>query len=220
MRATATVLRRPLDIGTPGRVRDVVIGAALDRRGSAPGLRSLLAASLSILVVVGGAAVFIGTRGLGVLPVASPAISSPAQTALAESARHRRSPPDAPTSTPSTAIPAPSPGTDLRPGDLAAMVTDGRLVIRTLPETGANSAIFKTRLYPGQRVLVLEGPVEADGYPWYRIRLGVIEGWVAAADHDGEPWLVPVANGSITFVREAADGSGDAIHTIDADGNR
>jgi Tol biopolymer transport system component len=97
------------------------------------------------------------------------------------------------------------------------MVSDGRLVIRTLPKTGADSAIYKTRIYPGQRVLILEGPVEASGYPWYRIRLGVIEGWVAAASVDGEPWLAPVFNGVIAFVRERSDGSGEAIYTTTPD---
>jgi len=98
------------------------------------------------------------------------------------------------------------------------MVTDGRLVIRTQPGMSADSAIFKTRIYPGQRVLTLEGPLEASGYPWFRVRLGVIEGWVAAASRDGEPWLAPVRNGAIAFVRDAADGSGEAIYTIGPDG--
>jgi Tol biopolymer transport system component len=223
MRATATVLRRPLDIGTPGRVRDVVIGSVLRRDRPIPGLRTLLAAGLSILVVLGGTAAFIGTRGLGILPAASPSASVPAQSAVAES-----SPPPSPASGPdATQVPPPSPTTSptpgqtagpLRPGEVAAMVTDGRLVIRTLPETGANSAIFKTRLYPGQRVVVLEGPVEGDGYQWLRVRLGDIEGWASAADRDGTPWLSPVRNGVIAFVVDGDGGTADSIHTIDGNG--
>jgi len=223
VRATATVLRRPLDIGTPGRVRDVVIGSALRRVRPVPGLRTLLAAGLSILVVLGGSAALIGTRGLGILPAASPSASVPSQSAVAES-----SPPPSPASLPdSTPVMPPSPTTGptpvqtagvLRPGEVAAMVTDGRLVIRTLPETGANSAIFKTRLYPGQRVVVLEGPVEGDGYQWLRVRLGDIEGWASAADRDGTPWLSPVRNGVIAFVVDGISGSADSIHTIDGNG--
>src|SRR3989304_3807875 len=95
------------------------------------------------------------------------------------------------------------------------MVTDGRLVIRTQPGMSAASAIFKPRIYPGQRVLTLEGPVEASGYPWFRVRLGVIEGWVAAASQDGEPWLAPVRNGLIAFVRDANDASGEALLLAD-----
>jgi Tol biopolymer transport system component len=98
------------------------------------------------------------------------------------------------------------------------MVSDGRLVIRSQPGTGANSAIFKTKVYPGQRVLTIEGPVDASGYPWFRVRVGVIEGWVAAAAVDGEPWLAPVRNGLIAFVREATGGSGEAIVTVGPDG--
>jgi len=220
MRATATVLRRPLDIGTPGRVRDMVIGAALGRRDrQVPGLRTLLAASLSILVVLGGTVAFIGMRGLGIMPAASPSASVPNQTAVAEPSP-AASGPDATSVVPPspTTNPAPGPAAALQPGDVAAMVTDGRLVIRTLPATGASSAIFKSRLYPGQRVVVLEGPVDEDGYHWYRVRLGDIEGWASAADRDGTPWLAGVRNGVVAFVVDEDDGTADSIHTIDADG--
>lgn len=217
MRATATVLRRPLDIGTPGRVRDVVIGAGLHQGRRAPAPRSRLATALSILLVLGGTAVFVGTRGLGVLPPAS----TPSQIAVASA-----NTPAPSTSAQPNVSTAPSPA--VRPsggqagllgdGDIAAMVTDGRLVIRTLPETGPNSAIFKTRLYPGQRVQVLEGPVDGDGYTWYRVRLGGIEGWASAADRDGTPWLTRVRNGIVAFVVDGNDGTSESIHTIEADG--
>jgi hypothetical protein len=219
IRATATVLRRPLDIGTPGRVRDVVIGSALRRSRRVPGLRTIMAAGLSVLVVVGGTVAFIGTRGLGILPVASPSTAAPSQAVVAPSPSASMSPgPDAsPIASASPTI-GPSPDvTALQPGDVAAMVTDGRLVIRTLPETGASSAIFKTRLYPGQRVAVLEGPVDADGYRWYRVRLGDIEGWASAADRDGTPWLARVRNGAIAFVVDGNGGAGEAIHIVSGD---
>ncbi|MDO8485585.1 MAG: hypothetical protein Q7S35_11665 [Candidatus Limnocylindrales bacterium] len=224
MRATATILRRPSDIGTPSRVRDVVIGAALRGGRRTLGLRSLLAASLSLLVVLGGTAVIVGNRGFGIVPPVSPPASAPIQTATAQaspSPTASPTPSEAQPSDPAETAPAisPSPGADgpLAVGDIAAMVTDGRLVIRTQPGTGADSAIFKTKLFPGQRVLTIEGPVEASGYPWFRVRLGVIEGWVAAASQDGVPWLAPVRNGLIAFVRAAADGSGEAIYTIAPD---
>ena len=223
MRATATVLRRPSDIGTPSRVRDVVIGAAMrgGRRGT-PALRPLLVASLSILALAGGTAVIVGSRGAGLLfPVSSPTATPAASVAeqASPSAIPEPTPTPSPLPTPPVVV-VPTPNLDgpLKAGEVAAMVTDGRLVIRTLPTTGADSAIFKTKIYPGQRVLTIEGPIEADGYPWYRIRLGVIEGWVAAAGLDGEPWLSPVRNGAIAFVRDAAAGGGEAIHVVDADG--
>ena len=217
MRATATVLRRPLDIGTPDRVRSVVIGAALGHSRRTAAVRSLLAAGLSILVVVGGAAVFVGTRGLGILPVASPVASSATETS-APVASVRSTPSSGPIASLASPTPVatqpPDQDAPLHAGDVVAMVTDGRLVIRTLPETGPNSALFKTRLYPGQRALVLEGPVEGDGYHWYRIRVGDIEGWASAGDRDGTPWLSRVQSGLIAFVVDGSDGYTETIHTI------
>jgi TolB protein len=231
MRATATILRRPSDIGTPARVRDVVIGAALRGGRRTPPWRSLLAASLSllvVLVVLGGTAVIVGNRGFGLVPTTPPSASAPTQTAAAQASptasptRSLASPSPTVQPTPAQTAPAVSPAPvddgPLRAGEIAAMVSDGRLVIRTKPGTGADSAIFKTKLYPGQRVLTIEGPVEASGYPWFRVRLGVIEGWVAATSRDGEPWLAPVRNGLIAFVREARAGSGEAIFTVSPDG--
>lgn len=223
MRATATILRRPSDIGTPGRVRDVVLGAALRGNRRAARFGPQLVASLTLLAVLGGTALVVGNRGFGILPPvmsSSPvpeltmsAVATPTPTPTREPV-----PTPTPTVTAPTASPLPPVDGPLQAGDIAAMVTDGRLVIRTLPQATVDSAIFKTRLYPGQRVLVLEGPVEGTGYPWFRIRVGAIEGWVAAASRDGEPWLAPVSNGLIAFVREATDGSSESIYTVGPDG--
>jgi TolB protein len=102
----------------------------------------------------------------------------------------------------------------LQVGEIAAMATTGRLVIRTQPGKGTDSAVYKTNIYPGQRMLILDGPVDASGYPWFRVRLGSIEGWVAASSLTGEPWLVPIRNGRIAFVQDLGDAS-EAIYTID-----
>lgn len=216
MRAAAAVLRRPLDIGTPSRVRDVVIGAALQGGRRTPRFGSFLVASLSLLVVLGGTALFVGNRGFGILPPITTASQVPVPS---DTASATPTPPPTPEPHPTpppvataTAVP-PTPAVEgLRAGDVAAMVTDERLVIRTLPKATADSAIFKTRLYPGQRALVLEGPVDGSGYPWFRVRVGSIEGWVAAAGRDGETWLAPVQNGVVAFVRENPNGSGEAIY--------
>ena len=231
LRATATILHRPSDIGTPARVRDVVIGAALRGGRRTPALRSLLAPSLTLLILLGGTAVLIGNRGLNIPPPSdsasapiSPATAPPSPTASSSAALQSSpapspSPPEqVPTATTPVGSPSPVDDGPLRAGEIAAMVTDGRLVIRSQPGTGADSAIFKTKLYPGQRVLTIEGPVEASGYPWFRVRVGVIEGWAASAGRDGEPWLVPVRNGLIAFVREESGGTGEVIVTVGSDG--
>lgn len=48
-------------------------------------------------------------------------------------------------------------------------------------------------------VRVLEGPIPASGYDWYRVQVGVLSGWAAAASRDGEAWLAPLGNGAIAF---------------------
>jgi Tol biopolymer transport system component len=230
MRATATILGRASDIGTPSRVRDVVIGAALRNGSRSPGWRPLLAASLSLLVVFGGAAVLVGSRGPASGPSAPP--TSPVQSAVAL-ASPTPSPIGSPTPTP-TPVPSPAPTQSdlpdaslapenngaLQAGDIAAMVTTGHVVIRTKPGTAADSAVYKIRINPGQRVLVLDGPVEASGYPWFHVRLGSIEGWAAGAGLDGETWLAPISNGRIAFVRSGADGTAEGIYTIPPDGSQ
>jgi Tol biopolymer transport system component len=230
MRATATILGRAPEIGTPSRVRDVVVGAALRSGNRSPGWRPLLAASLSLVAVLGGAAIYAGNRGSNVGPPSSPPAASPGVTAVAlasPSTTPSAVASAAPTATQTPVAtepsgpavqPTPDDNGPLRAGDTAAMVTDGRLVIRTAPGTGPESAIYKTRIYQGQRVLVLDGPVEASGYAWFHVRLGTIDGWVAATGLSGEPWLAPVRNGLIAFVRR--DVSNPGIDTIAPDGSR
>src|SRR3990172_1186040 len=131
MRATATILRRPSDIGTPDRVRDVVIGAALRSGRRKPPWRSLLAASLSllvVLVVLGGAAVIVGNRGFGLVPTTPPSASAPVQTAAAQASPTASPIPTEPVpSSPAETAPAFSPlpvgDGPLRAGDIAAPVS-------------------------------------------------------------------------------------------------
>jgi hypothetical protein len=102
-----------------------------------------------------------------------------------------------PTATPP---PTPPPVGRLAVDGIAELVTDN-LVVRSLPEISAVSEIHPIRLSAPQLLFVLEGPVAADGYDWYRVapfeafpddiaeelpRLG----WVAAGD-EGEAWIAP-----------------------------
>ena len=99
------------------------------------------------------------------------------------------------------ATPAPTPELALGPGAVAEVVTDD-LVMRTGPAIAPESEIYPGRLGPGDRLYLVDGPVEADGYDWYLadpyqttasgdhwLRFG----WVAAADTNGEAWIVPIA---------------------------
>jgi hypothetical protein len=75
------------------------------------------------------------------------------------------------------------------------IVTD--LVVRSAPGVGADSRILDERLTEADLVYVIDGPVRADGYNWLLVaELGVwseptVQGWVAPASRDGEPWVLP-----------------------------
>jgi hypothetical protein len=77
------------------------------------------------------------------------------------------------------------------------IVTD--LVVRSAPGVGADSRILEQRLTEADLVYVIDGPVRADGYDWLLVAelatwdgLGSpVQGWVAPASRDGEPWVLP-----------------------------
>jgi hypothetical protein len=104
------------------------------------------------------------------------------------------------TSSPST---SPTPSASPRPGTFGAdsivqIVVDG-LRVRTAPTVDeATSAKLDPTLGQGTRLQVIDGPVTADDYDWYLVQaIGwPHRGWVAAADHDGSPWIVDPATTS------------------------
>ena len=62
---------------------------------------------------------------------------------------------------------------------------------RSRPEVSANSKKLTPLLKAGSRMLVVNGPVPADGYDWYEVRAdNDLFGWVAAGK-DGEDWIAP-----------------------------
>ena len=74
--------------------------------------------------------------------------------------------------------------------------------MRSEPRVADDSARLEPLLQPGDRVVVLDGPVVASDYAWYRvvpIGTGSSErtaddlprGWIAIADHDATPWVSP-----------------------------
>lgn len=81
-------------------------------------------------------------------------------------------------------------------GDLVMVVTDG-LRVRSKPRVASDSTRYEPVLGYGSDLSILAGPVGASGYWWYRVHLedglelknGLTVGWVAAGDHDGEPWI-------------------------------
>lgn len=79
-----------------------------------------------------------------------------------------------------------------RVGDriVVTMPNNGQLSVRSLPGT---DAALLTRVDSGAQLTILDGPQQANGFTWYRVRSdsGATEGW--AADGDGEDrWLSPL----------------------------
>ncbi len=101
---------------------------------------------------------------------------------------------------PTTPIESPlsSPGPDasadgrvLAAGSVVDVVVSG-LRVRTLPTVDNSKSVkLDPLLGVGTQLQIIEGPVTADDYDWYLVQaIGLPHrGWVAAADHDGSPWV-------------------------------
>lgn len=104
-------------------------------------------------------------------------------------------PTPAPTRTPifATATPQPTPTQPALQVGASAQVSNTQgatLRSRKQPSLDApTTANFKE----GERVKLLEGPVEADGFVWWRIEGASGSGWSAQQSRDGLVWLQPVA---------------------------
>lgn len=100
-----------------------------------------------------------------------------------------------PTHTPifATATPQPTPTQPALQVGASAQVSNTQgatLRSRRQPSLAApTTANFKE----GERVNVLEGPIEADGFVWWRIEGPSGSGWSAQQSRDGLVWLEPVA---------------------------
>jgi hypothetical protein len=83
--------------------------------------------------------------------------------------------------------------------DSIAEVVETNVRVRSQPRVAADSIRLTPFLQPGDRLFVVEGPVVADNYDWYRVvpigtnpdRLGadLPTGWVSRGDHDAKPWI-------------------------------
>jgi hypothetical protein len=101
--------------------------------------------------------------------------------------------PREPIATPITApTPLPAPTAPiLQPGAQAQVVNVGEaaLLVRGQPGTGQP---VQARFPEGTQVTITEGPVEADGYTWWRIEADNVSGWSAEGDPEtGTAWLQP-----------------------------
>ncbi len=101
--------------------------------------------------------------------------------------------PELPTSVPTREVPTPTftptpvPGSALIVGQPARVVAPQGLNVRRTASVSGDRA---GRYAPGAVVSVLEGPVDVDGYRWWRVGNNELSGWVADGDGE-EEWLSP-----------------------------
>lgn len=152
-------------------------------------------------------------------------VPRPTFTPIVEAAQASASSPtatptlDLPTSVPTrdaptpTFTPTPAPGTAIIVGQPARVTANQGLNVR---KTAGASGDRAGRYPPGAIVSVLEGPVEADGYRWWRVGNNELAGWVA--DGDGEvSWLSPDL-GSTQPVDRPVQLGDDVLVTVGATG--
>lgn len=117
---------------------------------------------------------------------------------------------------------APSPAGTPGAGVPIAVVTaagDG-LRVRSRPEVSADSKKLTPLLRTGDRMLVVNGPVSADGYAWYEVRAdNDLFGWVATGK-DGEEWIAPAEPDCVDDLDESALWTVDPIDFFVCYGNR
>ena len=175
------------------------VGMARQRVGSrlqdGPAGRVAVVAATAVLLVATAGAVAFGARLAGGLvePPAEPSslAAAPPASPIAPDA----TPPDAATTSPSgsdSPDPSATPsGGRLAPDSIAVVTTAGdQLRVRTRPGVGADSERLQPLLGTRTRLLVLDGPVQADGFDWYQVFAPQpgLAGWVAKGDADAS-WI-------------------------------
>lgn len=128
--------------------------------------------------------------------------------------------PSIPVSSP-TASPLASPGVP-EPDTVFVTVSD-RLRVRSEPRISDDSIMYDPLLPIGTELFVLDGPVSANGYTWYKVAPvsfaeldGPGYGWVASAGKDGEPWIAPATGATANLALAIGDASRAVANPADA----
>jgi hypothetical protein len=96
----------------------------------------------------------------------------------------------APTPPPPPTVAVASAPTGLAAGARARVSNLGGAALRARAAPGLSSPVTG-RIPEGREVTILEGPVEADGYVWWRVAAAEGAGWVAERSPEGTVFLVP-----------------------------
>lgn len=118
----------------------------------------------------------------------TPPAAPEAETVAAEPLQPTRTP-LFPTAVPS-ATPEPVVRT-LRVGGSAQVANTGGRTLRGRAAPGLKAPV-RVAFAEGEQVRILEGPVVADGYVWWRVEGRKGAGWAAQQSSEGVVWLVPV----------------------------
>jgi hypothetical protein len=146
---------------------------------------SRLALALAALVAIGAGALFVlRARSQPTTAVGTPAIAPTARAAVTAATLRT---PIFPTITPSP----PPPQLIMRVGGAALVAnTEGRPLRGHLKPSLTSPA--QVGFKEGERVQIREGPVEADGYTWWRLEGQSGTGWSAERSKEGVVWLQPI----------------------------
>jgi hypothetical protein len=101
----------------------------------------------------------------------------------------------APTRTPIFATPTPEPTAGpavLRVGGSATVTNLQGAALRGRKQPGIKAAVAAS-FKEGERVRLVEGPIDADGFTWWRLEGKSGAGWSAQQSKDGVVWLQPIA---------------------------
>jgi len=175
------------------------VGMARQRRSGrlqdGPAGRVAVVAATAVLLVATVGGVAIGSRLVGNRVEPPPQALLVGTAPSASPSAPDATPPDATSGSPAVSDgPGPSPtpsGGRLAADSIAVVTTAGdQLRVRTRPGTGADSERLQPLLGTRTRLLVLDGPVQADGFDWYQVFAPQpgLAGWVAKGDADAS-WL-------------------------------
>jgi hypothetical protein len=158
-------------------------------RGLAGGYQSLYRHRRAWLLAAAGVALASVAIFFFLRSRSQPVTAAPPTPALALVAPTRL-----PTRTPIFPTPTPTPTKTpavLRVGATAQIVNTEGTVLRGRKQPSlkaAPTAAFKS----GQRVRILEGPVDADGFTWWKLEGESGTGWSAQQSKEGIVWLQPI----------------------------
>lgn len=144
-------------------------------------------AMFALMIIVAGLGAFFVLRPRSQVTLTPPIIAAPPTVHKPEPTPTR--PPVFPTAAPSPLVVPPT----LHVDGMAIVVNTEGAALRGRSKPGIAAPVVAT-FQEGEQVRLLEGPVQADGYTWWRIESKNGVGWSAQQSQEGIDWLRPAEN--------------------------